>query len=171
MRWAPAVDRFWGCVDRSAGPGGCWPWTGKVDDGGYGWFRHDARVDRAHRYSLVLHRGRPLDSDECVLHRCDNPPCCNPEHLWAGSRAENNQDRVKKGRDGGPRRRGLNHISVTRPESLCRGSEHVSSKLTEQDVKAIRLSRGTTQRALAVKFGVTPTLICRILKRKTWKHV
>lgn len=77
---------------------GCWEWQGRLNQAGYGEL---GRHTRAHRVSYALHKSDPQGL--CVLHKCDNPPCVNPEHLFLGTRKDNNQDRVKKGRSFKPK--------------------------------------------------------------------
>lgn len=87
--------RFWRQVERGAG---CWEWVGVRSKKGYGKFplsRGDTRL--AHRYAWELVRG-PIPDNLCVLHHCDNPSCCRPDHLFVGSRADNNADMCAKGR-------------------------------------------------------------------------
>lgn len=97
------IDRFWGWVDRTAGPDGCWPWTGYCDSrSGYGRFRVDTIGYLSHRWLLGMQRGRPLvwtpEVREVACHKCDNPPCCNPAHLYVGDQFQNMRDSVVRGR-------------------------------------------------------------------------
>ena len=88
-------ERFWAKVDKD---GDCWTWMARRQPrGGYGQFQLDGRTRSAHRVAWTLTNG-PIPDGLCVLHRCDNPPCVNPEHLWLGTKAENNQDMTEKGR-------------------------------------------------------------------------
>jgi hypothetical protein len=100
-----AHTRFWDLVEKTDG---CWLWKGSTASYrlGYGSFHPDAdtRV-RAHRYSYELHYGRVPDG-LYVLHRCDTPACVRPDHLWLGSKAENNSDRALKGRSATGERNG-----------------------------------------------------------------
>ena len=94
--------------DRSGGPDACWMWTGALAGRGYGKLR-DVGVRRllyAHRVSWEVTNG-PVPDGFCVLHQCDNPACVNPSHLWVGTKKDNTQDMVRKGRGvfNGPHRR------------------------------------------------------------------
>ena len=80
-------------------PSQCWPWRGYRTPKGYGEFCTNNRQRvKAHRLALELRLGRSLRTDECACHTCDNPPCCNPWHLWPGSEFENKLDCIRKGR-------------------------------------------------------------------------
>jgi hypothetical protein len=92
----PPEQRFWSKVDKR-GPDECWPWVGGVDGRGYGRSRYNGSGrTTAHRIAWQLANGR--DALLFVLHRCDNPVCCNPAHLWEGTQSENMRDMAAKGR-------------------------------------------------------------------------
>ena len=98
------ADRLWGRVDRSAGPDGCWPWLGCLNRTGYGQIAdEEGALQLTHRVALSLSLGRPLTA--FALHHCDNPPCCNPAHLYEGTQADNIRDMVARGRARGPHSR------------------------------------------------------------------
>jgi hypothetical protein len=90
-----------------------------------------------------------------VCHRCDNPPCCNPDHLWLGTNADNVADKMAKGRQ---------------PVQDQRGERNTAAKLTAADVEKIRgmIRAGMTNIAIAARFGVTHQLISRIRRGKAW---
>lgn len=158
------VARFFSYVDQSAGPGACWPWTGAKDGSGYGRFhvglsRNSSKL--AHRVAFGLAFGT---EPEAVCHRCDNPTCCNPSHLFGGTRAENNADMVTKGR----------HWLAVNPEAATKGEAHGAARLNDDAVRLIRRlygSGGVSQRALATFFGVCQRTITKIVRGEGWTHV
>lgn len=87
---------FWNWVDRSD-PGGCWPWTRSTNGDGYGLLRVGDRITRTHQHAWRLTHG-PIPAGMEVCHRCDNPPCCRPDHLFLGTHEENMADMRLKGR-------------------------------------------------------------------------
>lgn len=92
------LTTFWKWVDRSD-PDGCWPWTRFRGTDGYGFLRIGQKTIRTHRHAWTLTNG-PIPSGAEVCHRCDNPPCCRPDHLFLGTHAENMADMVAKNRRG-----------------------------------------------------------------------
>lgn len=92
----PVQDRFWPKVDKR-GPDECWPWLASVTSNGYGKILVNGRLEPAPRVSFVLAHGE-IPAGLWVLHRCDNPPCVNPAHLYVGSPEDNNRDRIVRGR-------------------------------------------------------------------------
>lgn len=91
-------ERLWSRVDKSGGPNSCWEWTGFRNRDGYGHVTVDGKQNqRAHRAIYRDFYGE-LSDDVVVRHTCDNPPCCNPAHLLAGTQVENMADIVERGR-------------------------------------------------------------------------
>lgn len=134
------------------GPNGCWVWMRAKIKYGYGCNGGGL----VHRQFLSIKVGRPLLRSECALHACDNPSCVNPDHLWIGTIAENNRDRVIKGRSNRPR-----------------GERNGRAVLTESQALEIRRRRGDGERCrdLAKEFGVSNQLISNIGLRIAWSHL
>ena len=91
-------QRFFEKVDQPAYSAACWTWTASRCSEGYGNFFHEGRIQGAHRVSWMLFRGGEIPEGLCICHTCDNPSCVNPDHLWLGSKLDNNLDKVRKGR-------------------------------------------------------------------------
>lgn len=129
---------------------GCWLWLGGVDKDGYGRFLGDeGKPVRASRASFSVFHGA-ASSGLLICHRCDNPACVNPEHLYAGTPTDNNQDTVRRGR-----------------RADKSGERHHLAKLSASDVKAIRAS-SQPQRHLSSVFGVSQQTISKIKRGKLW---
>jgi hypothetical protein len=152
-------ERFISMVDNA--PGGtwdvCWPWTGAVDKNGYGviWAGEKRRALRAHRASWELFKGE-IAKGAIVCHRCDNPKCVRPSHLFIGTNATNSDDMVRKGRSA-KRVGSLNGLAKLTPEIVARCR--------------VRASLGASVKGLAREFGVYHTVMQRAVSRKTWKGV
>lgn len=143
------MKRFWEKVDKS---GECWLWTAGLDKHGYGQFWDGRRQARAHRIAYALERAGP--GDRRVLHRCDNPPCVNPAHLFLGTMADNSADMVEKGRS-------------------AKGERHSQAVLTEALVCEMRRSHalGYSMRQVAKDFGVNNGTAYYALTGRTWRHI
>jgi hypothetical protein len=151
------VERFMSKVDQR--PDGCWIWTAQRNAKGYGCFSINGRSRPAHRVAFALFV-RPIPAGMFVCHRCDNPSCVNPAHLFIGTAADNSADMVAKGRPRGAR-------------SPLIGESHPAAKLSVRDIAIIRreAAEGTEFSELARRFGVTAQAIKRIVARQTWRHV
>lgn len=167
---------FWSHVDRSGGPAACWPWTAGTDDKGYGSLKWRGKSKRAHQVALELHLGRALKNGS--LHTCDNPPCCNGTHLFEGTRADNNADKTRKGRQAkgeilARTKRGDDNPTRKNPSIVRRGERHGMAKLTTESVAQIRLrlAAGERQRDIAASFGVSRTSVSSIGLGRYWKQV
>jgi len=152
--------RFWAKVDRS---GSCWAWTAGTDGRGYGMFWTGAATKRANRVAYERFVA-PIPPGVNVPHRCDNPLCVRPDHLFLGTHADNVADRVSKGRSA----MGRTGWAVHPPT----GEKHHSAKLTNDQVAEIRErhARGETNVALAKQFGVSRSLIWRIVRNMNWRR-
>ncbi len=141
-------------MDKSAGKDECWPWIGNRIPQGYGQFGlTNERPLRAHRFAYELTYG-PIPKGLFVCHKCDNPPCCNPKHLFLGTPRENSLDIFRKGR------RNMSY------------ENHPEHKLTWLLVEEMRqkyyLEGGFTKKALAKHFGVSASTAGAVLNGKQW---
>jgi hypothetical protein len=152
----PLIQRFWAKVDKR-GPNDCWLWTGARQVTGYGAFNVNGRMRRASRVSWVIAHGPIPPGDHygtmLVCHRCDNPPCVNPAHLFLGTVQDNMLDCRSKGR------------------------LRVVLKITDEQAREIRalwLAGGITQRRIAAMYGVRSPVICKIVNRlqpgRAWRE-
>ncbi len=154
------IKRFWSHVAKG-NVDDCWEWSGK--SGHYGRFKVNTpegkRLVQANRISIFLATGVD-DPSRDACHTCDNPPCCNPNHLWLGSRSENSQDAFDKGR-------------MPIPVVRAKGEQNGFAKLTEKDVKAIRkvLEKSNCITQLSREYGVSVRAISLIRDGETWRHV
>jgi len=131
---------------------GCWNWKQSKNQKGYGQMTRNGKSEGAHRYSYKAFTG-PVPEGLHVLHRCDNPGCVNPDHLFLGNNADNVADKISKGR-----------------QRQLRGSEHPRSKLTEEKVLAIRADI-RSRVVIAEEYGVTVRTVEAIQWRENWKHI
>jgi HNH endonuclease len=161
FRTTPArLQNFWSKIDKNGSVpphrpelGPCWEWRGQTNPGGYGYF-HAWNAERgkwqrqlAHRMAYHFVRG-PFLTKLCVLHQCDNPICCNPDHLKLGTLKDNSRDMVAKGR-------------------MVFGRAKITRELAEEI--RTRYAAGETSRvALAEEYGVTRSNIDYIVRRKSW---
>lgn len=133
----------------------CWEWVGNTSTRERGQFWIGGKQDYCHRIAWQLSNG-PITDGLHVLHRCDNPPCVRPDHLFLGTHQDNMKDRDEKGRGVTPK-----------------GSGHGMAKLTEDQIPVIRSLRleGLTYLKIAERFGVSKDMIYRICKGMNWSHV
>ena len=151
------VERFWSNVDKR-GPDQCWEWKRYTDKDGYGRFRWGSPAENRGTHRIAWELSTSADAGKlCVCHRCDNPRCCNPHHLFIGTQIENNLDRTAKGRG-------------------ARGEQSNQSDLCEEDVidirsRCVRGSRVVGYGALGREYGVCRDTIFSIVNRVTWTHL
>lgn len=142
------ADRFWRKVDKTPGQGpwgNCWGWNA-TQTGGYGMIWNETRMELASRISWLLHFGK-FDQKAHILHRCDNPPCTNPDHLFLGDQASNMADMCAKNR----KRRNLTEAQAI-------------------EIK-LRLARGEQLAPIARALGVNKYDVNSIRRRRSWKHL
>lgn len=139
------LAKFWARVEKSA-PEQCWPWRGDKNHRGYGRFREKM----THRLAYELVKG-PIPEGLIVRHRCDNPPCCNPDHLLVGTYADNTDDAVERNR-------------------LPTGERSGTAKITVEQVRYIRANPDNlTRAALVQRFGLSKCYISAIRSGKVWR--
>lgn len=139
------VARFWSKVNVKKSLQDCWTWNGATRHHGYGGIKVKGRVMRAHRVAWELYNNQEMSDDMHALHKCDNPACCNPRHIYQGSRSDNMKD-VRDRSFGGSR------------------------KLTQSDVDEIRkgLAKGDKHNWLAQEYGVSKATISKINIGSIW---
>jgi hypothetical protein len=138
----------------------CWEWQGNKDKQGYGRISHNYKKVKVHRLAYEVHYAEPL-GDLLCCHKCDNPSCVNPNHLYAGTNADNMRDKVERGRQ-------------HRPVVDYRGDKSPRSILKEHQVRDIRnlYKLGYTIRKLSGLYpAVKEAAIANIVHNRTWKHL
>lgn len=154
------TQEFLNSIDRSLGENGCWLWRKGKTSKGYGSVAVKGyRSNLAHRIAWAIAFGEIPPSSICICHHCDDPACCNPEHLFPGDRSLNNKDKTAKGRNVSP---GIF------------GSKNPMAKLTEEKVIQIKAKYRTgrfTYQSLADRFRVSPALVGLVITGKIWKEV
>jgi hypothetical protein len=161
MERQEVIERFWNKVEKTDS---CWTWQGAKTRGGYGMFptaKNHKLYDNyyVHRISYYLANG-DFDARLRVCHRCDNPSCVNPDHLFLGTQSENMRDMFSKGRD---------NVQA----KIVRGEKHGQSKLNWDIVRAIRkeyAEGNISQGKLAKRYGVNQTTIRDVVLNKNWKE-
>ena len=147
------THRFWAKVEKT---GTCWIWTAAKNSAGYGVFHPSKHpLIGAHRWALSQELGRPLAPTEFACHRCDNPACVRPEHLFVGTHEENMADMVAKGRS-------------------AVGERKVrTAKLRDWQVVAMRneAASGAPLRDLAARYGIAKSGVCSIIRGDRWSHL
>lgn len=177
------IERFWSKVDKTPGHGPrgeCWLWNGLRNNYGYGLFTFRNIKLRAHRVAYRLTTGIDPGTLE-VCHKCDTPSCVRC--LFIGTRLENARDAMVKNRTSkGDRHRlalagkmasGDKHGLALHPEARPRGESHGNAILTERSVREIRerAKCGELRSRIAASLGLKASLIGKIVRRDSWKHV
>ena len=149
--WHISSDvKFWKKVNYSGGPNTCWPYVSTIRPNGYRMYRGRT----AHRYAYYLKYG-PIPEGLLACHKCDNPACVNPDHLFLGTPMDNTTDMIRKGR-------------------ACYGTKNPGAKLNDMDVRTMRKlykTGGYTTRDLASKFSISRALAWGIVAGDKWAHV
>jgi len=148
-------NSFYARVGLPTTEDGCMEWLGHKNHGGYGQLSVHKKMMASHRLSYLMHNG-PIPDGMFVCHKCDNPACLRPDHLWLGTCQDNTNDKVNKNR-----------------QARSRGEKSSKAKLKETDVIEIleKIRGGYTDEYIAAAYKVTPITIKRIRRNKTWQCV
>jgi hypothetical protein len=162
-------QRFQALVDTRS-DSECHEWKGGTNKKGYGQFRVNGRTHISSRIAYIIYFG-DIPDGLFVLHKCDNPPCCNPDHLFLGTQVDNMADMIQRGRQfhtSGPRT-----WIYGKPENVARGERHGRAMLREDEVREIRALRekGWYYVDLAERFNVSVTATRKIVHKETWTHI
>lgn len=151
---AATIERFWSKI-KFGDLNECWEWQANRSAKGYGKFKVDGEKKLAHRFLFIQLNGA-MPSNILACHSCDNPTCCNPNHLFAGTYKDNIQDMIRKGRG-----------------TYRSGSQHPLAKLKEIDIPVIRerLRNGELKSSIAKTYGITVTPLRQIELGITWKQI
>lgn len=163
------IKRFWSRVKKGETENDCWLWLGQISKHGYGVMWCNRKQRKASRISWTINNGK-IQNDLCVLHKCDNRKCCNPSHLFLGTKSDNAKDRHLKGREARGDRSGLR----LHPERAPIGERNSHAKLREQDIyKIIELRKNHKYlwTELSEMFCVCRQTIMDAFYGKTWKHI
>jgi hypothetical protein len=132
----------------------CWNWIGYKNRDGYGILSINGKGERVHR-QVLIQSGIDLGENDIVMHTCDNPACCNPDHLKIGTHRDNQLDKISKSRQ-------------------ARGEKQGASKLTEEEVlycRKIYAEGNVTYKELAKAHGVCKDTMQKAIRRKQWTHI
>lgn len=153
-KWCNTALDVWRFIDQGE-PDECWVWTGSRVRWGYGSFKMDGKTERATRIVFALVFPTIYNPDLHILHKCDNPPCCNPLHLWQGTRADNLRDCMEKNR-----------------LARVKGEKNGNCKTTEERVLEFRRLLPLVGRKQAkAMMGFTQSQAEKIIIGKTWSHL
>ena len=149
------VERFWSKVVKRD-EGACWGWAGSKSEAGYGMFIFDRKRRPAHRIAWELYHGSLIPDELLACHRCDQPACVNPHHIYPGTHKDNANDATERGR--------WNHK---------KGEENAASKLTDDGVLSMvaRYNAGESGRVIALDYDIAFSGVHRIMSGKTWSHL
>jgi len=157
-------NKFLSMVNKS--DTGCWNWSGVCTKDGYGWFTPLTRLKiYAHRFSYLMFIGE-IGSGMCVLHKCDNPRCVNPEHLFLGTQSDNMTDKKIKGRA----QSGDMHWTRRTPERRSKTTFALVGQSTANEIRWEYASGQFTYKELAEKHGVHFMTVCNIVRNVTNKR-
>lgn len=148
------IFRFFQTIKYPGNDKDCWEWDGYCNDYGYGIFNWNRHI-KAHRFVFECYNG-PIPDNLFVCHKCDNPPCCNPEHLFLGTEQDNKDDMVQKNRQA---------------FGISNGMAKLDDETVIEILENIRIGKYTTLQQLCSAYCIAESPIRDIFNRKLWKHV
>lgn len=152
------------------GPGECWPWAAATNLGGYGIFQINGKPYGAHRVAYIIKNG-DIPEPMCVCHTCDNPPCCNPAHLWLGTMTDNRADCVRKGRQA----KGDGHWTRLYPDMHPRlaGEQCGAAVWSAAVVRQVRrlAADHISQAEIARRLKIPRSTVGRFVRRENFREV
>lgn len=149
-------ERFWKFVVKGESVNDCWEWVGSKSARRYGHLGKGQKLLKAHRYSWELHNNQQVPDGMSICHKCDNPECTNPLHLFVGTHQENMDDMMAKGR---------------RPPIT--GTRQWKCRFTEEQVIDIRSMHtdGHSRKEICDKYNANSSIIGKIVNGKLWRHL
>lgn len=150
MKKRMEVERFIEKINHNP-ENGCWEWTASVSRDGYGFFSSNGKIRSAHRFSYEFFCGE-IPSNLLVLHKCDNPRCVKPSHLFLGTVKDNVRDMVEKKRQ-------------------SHGSRHWNCRMGVEEIIFIRSRLDLKLKEISEMFGISVKQASRIRRRDQWKHI
>ena len=148
------IFRFFQTIKYPQNDVDCWEWDGHCNEYGYGIFNWGRHI-KAHRFVFECYNGL-IPNNLFVCHKCDNPPCCNPEHLFLGTEQDNKNDMVQKNRQA---------------FGISNGMSKLNDEIVIEILEDIRIGKYTTIQKICSTYSIAESSIRDILRRKLWKHV
>jgi hypothetical protein len=167
-----AADRFWSKV-KVGEPGECWEWTASTAKAGYGQFMFKGQPRCAHRVAKILNTGEWPDSSVFACHKCDNPSCCNPDHLFWGTSGDNARDAAAKGRMWHPPKTQMVRAHAKLAADFANGKISECAKFSADEVRDMRAryAGGESQTSIARSYLIRQSVVQKIVTFTAYRGV